>query len=584
MSPTTDHTKNKQKKTGAWLCVYALEQLPVSHTFGIPGLQNTEIYDELNSSKTITPILVTHEGGASFMADGISRTSDKIGVLVIVPSAGVPHAMSGIAEAFLDGIPMLVISGGIRRDTGNSYQLHQWDQHQFLKSATKKTWLITHHSEIVPTLFDAYHTAVSGEPGPVFVEIPVDIQNFKGTIESLPVFHKKTVDEDAVRNAADMLKDSKRPCIFAGWGCRDAGKDLTDLAERLHAPVSTTLQGLSVFPASHPLHTGMGFGKSSVPAAENAFKGCDCLLAVGTRFGEIPTGSFGVSVPENLIHIDINPDVFNKNYPAKITITGDACTVLSKLNHQLNLPVENSASPRDDLEKNIRDDKAAYLKEWEKLKTDKVNPASFFTHLRAKLSDDAIVVADDGNHTFLTAELFPVYQPKHFILPTDFNCMGYCIPAAIGAKFANPEKQVAGIVGDGAFLMTCMEILTASANNLGIMYFVFHDGELSQISQGQEIPYNRKTCSVLSTINIRGVAEATGAAYLLLSSNQDIGNSLTKALSVSSEGRPVIIDVRIDYSKRTRFTKGVVGTVLKRFPLKDRIRFVGRAVKRKITG
>ncbi len=577
---------NTIKKTGAWLAVYALEQIGVTHTFGIPGLQNTEIYDELNSSEKIQPVLVTHEGGASFMADAVSRTSSSVGTLVIVPSAGVTHAMSGIGEAYLDGIPMLIITGGVRRDTGKSYQLHELDQQGLLSTVTKKTWLVKKHEEIVPVIYEAYRIATSGEPGPVFIEIPVEIQIFRGEIKELPVFthqsDKNEIDFKKIEAAAGLLSGSKNPGMFIGWGCRDATEQCIRIAEILGCPVSTTLQGLSVFPASHPLHTGMGFGPSSVPSAENAFKKCDCLLAAGTRFAEIPTGSYGVKVPENLIHIDINPDVFDKNYPAKIRIQGDAGSVLEKIADYL----DKSASTRNNetLENKIAEDKAEYLESWKKSGTTRVNPALFFECLRKHLEDDAIMAVDDGNHTFLAAELFPVIKSRHFISPSDFNCMGYCIPAAIGAKLANPEKQVVGIVGDGAFLMTCMEILTASTLNAGIVYFVFHDGELAQIAQGQQIPYNRKTCSIIGNIKLHGVATATGAAFLEIKTNSDIEKIIMAALSFAETGQPVIVDVSIDYSKKTRFTKGVVSTVLKRFPVGDRFRFIGRAAIRRITG
>ncbi|MCP4106265.1 MAG: thiamine pyrophosphate-binding protein [Desulfobacteraceae bacterium] len=575
------------KKSGAWLCVYALEQLPITHTFGIPGLQNTEIYDELNNSKKIQPILVTHEGGAAFMADAISRTTDTIGTLVIVPSAGATHAMSGIGEAYLDGIPMLIISGGTRRDIDKSYQLHQWDQHKVLAGITKKTYLIKEHREIVPTLFEAYRTATSGEPGPVFVEIPVEIQMYRGETDGLPVFFKEDKkpfrDIGSIASALEILKNSNSLGMFVGWGCRDCTDLCIQMAEKLEAPVATTLQGLSVFPANHPLHVGMGFGPSAVPAAENAFKDCDCLLAVGTRFGEIPTGSFGVSVPENLIHADINPEVFNKNFPAKVCLEGDAGEILEALLYELEKDKFESKRP-DILRGQIRDDKEMYLKEWKaSVNDDRVNPAMFFEKLRQYLSEDAITVVDDGNHTFLAAELFPVHHSKHFISPTDFNCMGYCVPGVIGAKLANPEKQVVGIAGDGAFIMTCMEILTASSQNAGVVYFVFHDGELAMISQGQEIPYNRKTCSVLGDIKLKGVAQATGAAFMEILENSDIDRVIPMALKVSSKGQPVIVDVKIDYSKRTRFTKGVVKTVLKRFPMGDKVRFIGRALMRKVS-
>lgn len=581
-------SEDRMKKTGAWLTVYALEQIGVTHTFGIPGLQNTEIYDELNSSEKITPVLVTHEGGASFMADAVSRTSSSIGTMVIVPSAGVTHAMSGIGEAYLDGIPMLIISGGVRRDTGKSYQLHQWDQHRILEAATKKTWLIKTHDEIIPSIYEAYITAISGEPGPVFMEIPVEIQIFKGEVKELPAFSmekkRSEIDHEKIRSAVKALASSKKPGMFLGWGCKDAGEICVKTADILGCPVSTTLQGLSVFPASHPLHTGMGFGPSSVPCAENAFKDCDCLLAVGTRFGEIPTGSFGVKVPDNLIHIDINPEVFDKNYPAKIAIQGDAREVLELIFAGIKDEIPDTTGRSEHLKKKISKDKHEYAESWKSLKTDRINPALFFEALRRKLETDDIMVVDDGNHTFLAAELFPVLNPGSFISPSDFNCMGYCVPAAIGAKIANPLKKVAGIVGDGAFLMTCMEILTASTLNAGIVYFVFHDGELAQIAQGQQIPYNRKTCSILGEIKLQGIAMATGAAFLEMKRNEDIRAIIDRAFSIAETGQPVIADVRIDYSKKTRFTSGVVSTVLKRFPMGDKFRFIGRAVMRKITG
>jgi acetolactate synthase-1/2/3 large subunit len=586
-APEDGQTRDGGRKTGAWLTVYALEQLPVTHTFGIPGVHVTELYDELGKSKKIRPVLVTHESGAAFMADALSRTSDKIGVLAIVPAAGATHAMSGIGEAYLAGIPLLVISGGVRRDTGRAFQLHDLDMQRLLAPLTKKTYLIRGHQEIVPVLFEAYALAVSGEPGPVFVEIPADILLMRGPAPDLPLARPApqvppAPDPQAVEAAAGLLRQARRPGLFLGWGCRDCTPLSIDLAELLQAPVATTLQGLSVFPGSHPLHTGMGFSAAAVPAAENAFSGCDCLLAAGTRFGEIPTGSYSIDVPENLIHIDINPDVFNKNYPARVALRADAGAALNALIEalQANPPAARS----DEISVQIAGDKQAYQAQWQTHRSNRVNPALFFRSLRKQLAEDALVVADDGNHTFLTAELFTVTHPRHFICPTDFNCMGYCVPAAIGAKLANPGKQVAGIVGDGAFLMTCMEILTAAGQNLGVVYFVFSDGELAQIAQSQQIPYNRKVCTVLGRISLQGVADAVGARYLNLAANAEIDAKIAEALTLAADQTPVIVDVDIDYSKPTRFTRGVVKAVMGRMPLGEKARFIGRALWRKVTG
>ena len=574
------------KKTGAWLLVNALEQLPISHTFGVPGVHNTEIYDELNKSEKITPILVTHEGGGAFMADAISRTSDNIGTLVIVPAAGITHALSGIGEAFLDGIPMLIISGGIRTDVDKKYQLHEWDMHAVLSGTTKKTYKIENHEQIMPSVFEAYNVAISGNPGPVFIEIPANIQLFKGAISEIQVYQKpatkKAFDQSKITKAVDLIASASKVGMFLGWGAREASASSVKIAELLHAPVSTTLQGYSVFPGDHPLFTGMGFSVAAVPAAENAFKDIDCLIAVGTRFAEIPTGSFGAKVPENLIHIDIDPNVFDKNYKSKLAIEGDAKPILEALLKELE--VRNVKFSDTGLKENITKDRNNYYKEWLDFKTEKVNPYLFFKGLRDRLDDDAITVVDDGNHTFLAAELFQNLKSKHFISPTDFNCMGYCVPATIGAKFVHPEKQVIGIVGDGAFLMTGLELITANRNNLGVVLFVFHDGELSQISQGQEIPYNRKTATVLGEFQLEGIAHAVGAEFLTIENNDQIGKNISSALQKANEGKPVLVDVKIDYKKRTRFTQGVVKVVLGRFPFNDKFRFIGRAVKRKILG
>ena len=200
------------------------------------------------------------------------------------------------------------------------------------------------------------------------------------------------------------------------------------------------------------------------------------------------------------------------------------------------------------------------------------------------MPDNGIIAIDDGNHTFLAAELMAIHAPKSVILPTDFNCMGYAVPAAIGAKLAFPERTVQAIVGDGAFLMTCMEILTATSNNLGVVYYVFNDGELAQIGQAQEIPYNRKPCTRIGKLNIEGVALATGAAYLPMNDNAGIAEAIGNANAIAAGGRPVIVGIRIDYSKRTAFTAGAVKTNFGRFPLNEKLRFLTRAAVRHVVG
>ena len=575
------------KKTGAALARFALEQIGVRYTFGIPGVHNTELYDELNNSAQIKPVLVTHECGGAFMADAISRTGDSIGTLLIVPAAGVTHASSGIGEAYLAGIPMLIISGGIHTENGRRFQLHEMDQHTLLSPITKGSFHIKAHSEVIPTLYAAYQLAMRGEPGPVFVELPYNIGNFLGEVEAMPVFAglepQATFDRALVKQAAQLLTQAKQVGFFLGWGAVDCQAELIELAELLDAPVATTLQGLSAFPGNHPLHTGMGFGAYSVPAGQNAFAQCDAVLAIGTRFAEIPTGSFSMQVPEDLVHIDINPEVFNANYPAKIAVQGDARSIVPALLAEVR--TLQAQTKQDTMAQQIHRDKEAYQQQWLAHKSgERVNPAQFFQALRKQLSDDTIVVADDGNHTYLVAELMPILGARRYLSPTDFNAMGYCVPAVIGAKLANPNTPVVGIVGDGALLMTGMEMLTAVRHQLGVVVFIFNDGELSQIAQAQEIPYNRKTCTVLQGIQMQSLAATVGAQFISIRSEADIESGIRQALQFAANNQPVYVDVNIDYSKRTRFTEGIVKATLKRFAPQDKFRVISRALIRKITG
>lgn len=575
------------KTTAAALVRHALEQIGVRYTFGIPGVHNIELYDELVGSESIQPLLVTHEGGGAFMADAISRATDSIGTLVIVPAAGITHAMSGIGEAFLDGVPMLVISGGIRTDLDKSFQLHDVDQQALLKTLTKAQYKIERHEDAISTVYEAYKTAVSGEPGPVFIEIPANLQLLTGEVDGMPdaniVLERPEFDAGLIDAAVALLANAEKPGLFVGWGAKDVTDDLIRIAEHLGAPVATTLQGLGVFPGNHPLHAGMSFGPSAVPASANAFKDCDVMLAVGTRFAEICTGSYGAVPPEKLIHIDINSAAIGANYKTSVGLCADSRDAVPALADAIlaELPARDGSAIQQALAK----DKAAYRDEW--LAHDSkglVNPCRFFEELRAQLSDDAIVVTDDGNHTFLTAELMRIHKGGAYLSPTDFNCMGYCVPATIATRLALPDQQVVGIVGDGAFLMTGLESVTAVANGIGAIWFVFNDGELAQIAQAQAMPYQRTACTDVGKLNYEAFAAATGVEYVEIRNDDDLKDGIAKTLAAAADNKPVLVNVHIDYSKKTQFTIGTVQTNLKRFDTKNKLRIVGRAIKRKIFG
>jgi len=587
-------------KTGAWLVRYALEQVGIAHSFGIPGIANAEIYDELKQSSQITPHLVNHEMSAAFMADALSRTNpDSIGIMLIVSGAGVTHSATGIGEAYLAGIPMLIIAGSAdyrktaHANTGYENTGHQdsIDQQALLKPLTKASFKITEHQQIVETIFNAYQIATSDKPGPVFIEIPLSTQISGADIqEPLPIHlsaanqEKLEYSDAEISSAAKYLLDADHPGILVGWGAVDAQPELVALAEQLGAPVSTTLSGISSFPARHPLHSGMIFGPAAVPSARNAFEDCDCLLAIGTSFSQIDTASGSAVPPEKLIHIDSDKQVFNRAYHATQTLCGEPKQILNSLLYKLQAHQEQPAQS-DELCAAIATDKAAFKNDWHSHNSkERVNPALFFDKLQTVIKDDAIIITDDGNHTFLAAELMPINNPRGFISPSNFNAMGYCVPAVNAAKLANPDKQVIGIVGDGAMLMSGMEALIAVREKLGTVYCIFNDGHLSRISHSQEIAYNQKTCTELGNVNWGAFADSLECGYFAIRNNHEIDTALRRALETAAHGQPVFIDIAIDYSKRSNYAEGVEKATLAGFSGRDKLRLVSRAIVRKIMG
>jgi len=583
------------KKSGASILVYALEQIGVRKTFGIPGMHNTEIYNELSNSRQIEPIVVTHELSGGYMADAVSRTTDSIGTMIIVPGAGLTHAMSAIGEAYVDGIPMLIISGGINKESGKSFQMHHLEMEKVVDSIVKGYFIINEPQDIISTIYNAYELAITGEPGPVFIEIPlrvqlltesIDLQSYKpkekenpfanesDTASEMNLLAEQESSKDKLNNAVDMLSKSNFPGLYVGWGSVDAMEQVKQLAELLVAPVATTVQGISSFPYNHPLHTGIGFGHSASPAAQNAFKNCDCLLAVGLKFSELATGNYQLEVPDNLIHIDINPYVFHKNYHAKIALEGDAGIVLTELIKELKNRSLKSMNNMSQLTAAIKTDKENYRKTWFKYPGEQmVTPGFFYNALRNYLPDDAIMVADDGTHMLMTAELFPVYHPRHFICPTDYSGMGYGVPAAIAAKLVNRHKTVTAIVGDGALLMCGNELITAHINKLGLLIFVFRDHESQKLSQKKD-DENTIALSSIGAISLKGFADSVHAEYLAMKTDIDISGVLTKANEKAKVGKTVIIEVNIDYSRKPSFVSNLVKPKSNRISFTQKLKMI----------
>ena len=569
------------KMPGGDIVVRALEDENVGFAFGIPGTHNIELYDSLARSKSVRPVLVTDEQSASFMADGVARASGQLAAVNLVPGAGLTHALSGIAEAYLDGVPMLVLACGIRRDTGRAFQLHDVDQLAIARPVTKAQLRAEHGSEIYATVRRACQIARSAPAGPALVEIPAEHYFFRHDSllqapDSPPA--PPAAQGEHVERARQWIEASHRPLLYLGLGAIEAGADLVALAERLNAPVATTISGKGVFNETHPLWLWCGFGAAAPSFVRKIAASCDLTLAIGCRFSEVGTGSYGMQPPGKLIHVDIDPSALGKNYAADLPVVSDAASFVASL-----LPHLTSRSVDESLRRDIRSGHEEVRQGWTTPdNSEGVYPPHLLATVQELVGNDAIYTTDSGNGTFLAMECLRLPHPRSFLAPVDYSCMGYAVPAALGAALACPDRPVISLAGDGAFLMTGLELLTARQLNLPVMVLVLRDRELAQIAQFQQIALGQKTCSELPDYDLAAICRGVGVEYLALRRNPDAEAILKQALTLTDSGLPVVVEVAIDYSQKTYFTRGVVRTNLGRLPWPDRIRFVLRALGRKL--
>jgi acetolactate synthase-1/2/3 large subunit len=578
------------RRTAASLIVEALEDEGIPFTFGIPGTHNIELYDALAEADGVVPFLVTDEQSASFMADGLWRASGKLGCVNVVPGAGLTHALSGIAEAYLDNVPMLVLGCGIRRDSGRSFQLHDVDQLALVRPVVKTAFLAESVKEAYGMVREACSVARAGVPGPVFVEVPANLYMVSGEVEAgyresggFTGTEVGAPDPERVASAVDLLRNARRPLLYLGAGAAGAGPKLVELAERLESPVSTTFQGKGVFPESHPLFLWPGFGDAAPAFARKVASMCDATLAIGCRFSEVGTGSYGIEPPDPLIHVDLDPGVFDRNYPAQIAIQADAAAFVEALLAGLGEAGEAASDAK--LRNLIQTGHEGVWEGWLKdVGGPRVTPAHLLNSLQDRLGPEAVYTTDSGNGTFLAMEGLRLNGPRCFLAPVDFSCMGYSVPAAIGAKLGQPDAPVVALAGDGAFLMTGLEVLSAARDGVGVMVLVLRDRELAQIAQFQDTALSRKVASEVADYDLGSLAKGLGVDFLKMASDDDVQEVVDQAADVASAGRPVLVDVNIDYTQKTYFTRGVVKTNLLRLPFRDQARFVGRALKRKLMG
>jgi acetolactate synthase-1/2/3 large subunit len=330
-----------------------------------------------------------------------------------------------------------------------------------------------------------------------------------------------------------------------------------------------------VFPEQHPLWTWNGLGATVPAALRTASAECDVMLAIGCRFAEVGTGSYGFTPPPTVIHVDINPEVFGRNVPVALGIEADAPLFVHAL-----LPLVEDRGQWGEAAEQIANGHRLVRDEWARdASADRVTPAVLFAALQ-RLAPDAVYATDSGNGTFLAMEHLRLDRPGRFLAPVDFSCMGYAVPAAIGAALANPGRDVVALAGDGAFLMTGLELATAAAYGAGVVTCLLRDGELAQIAQFQRTAFAATANSTVAGYDSRAFAETTGAAYVACGRDAHVDRALAEAFAAARGGRPVIVEVAIDYSRKTHFTRGVVKTNFWRLPWPERLRMLGRAAAR----
>jgi len=589
--------------TGAEIVSKILEQQGVKRIFGIPGAQSLELFDAFRGAG-IDTVLVTHELCASFMADATSRAGDGVGVAVVVPGPGLTNIFSGLGESFLDSIPVVIIIAGVNNEIPYSFQLHEIDQVKAASPLAKAVYRLDQVEEIGPQLSRAFSLAQAGEPGPVVVEIPNNLlartasfnisppsmggdrgEGDKNIISSpsplpSPLKGEGNINaEPLISRAIQVITDAKRVGIYAGLGAFPASHEVRELSELLEAPVATTLSGRGVIPEDHPLSVGYGFGSSGTRISRKTFSECDLILAVGCKFTEVGTGGYGLKIPGKLIHIDANPGNLNVNFKAEIAIASDSRAALARI---LAGVKEKIKSPRS---RNLREEIQKAKKEEElklqnrEIQKDWVDPAQLLRHLRRLLPRDAIITTDSGHHMFFVLTYFPIYEPKTYLAPTDYQSMGYSVPAAIGARLACPGRRVVATVGDGGFLMTGIEMLTASRLKLDLPVIVFNDGALGLIKKLQKRALLRTQAVDLVEPDFESYARAIRAEYVRIENDEEIAGKLEKALALKG---PVLIDAWVQYPELTDYIKGQILENIKRYPAGQKFRSLVRLLRRAV--
>lgn len=514
-------------RTGGEWVVEALAAEGVRHVFGIPGVHNLAIYDALLRQSAIAHVLARHEQGGAFMADGYARSSGRPGVVVVTTGPGATNTLTPLVESYAGSQPVLVLmsdipSALVGRDLGALHEVP--NQIECFKPVCRWAETIHDGSALAPAVQRAFELFRTGRPGPIALSLPTDILMGKsqGRIAP-PAGGRPRCDRNLIDRAAESLRRARRPLIVSGGGTVAAGAaaELRALARRLGAPVITTVMGRGAMPETDPLWLGVLPNKH---ASQAALESADVVLAVGCRFGHRSTQGLLLKLsfrPEQtLIHLDLDPTVIGKLFPPTLGIVGDARDGLSALG----AAVGPGAAAADWDWSWLAARRAARGPRW--TATDE----RLIRILRDELAPDAIVVNDQTGINYWMEWHFPVLEPRTFLYPVGSATLGYAVPAAIGAKVANPERQVIAVAGDGGFLFSVNELATAVKYRLGIVFLVLNDQRYGAIKYLQEAMFGRWGEADLANPDFVALARAFGAEGHRVETLEDLPWALRKAL------------------------------------------------------
>lgn len=535
-------TSTRTRFTGAQLIVHLLERQGITTVAGIPGGTVLPLYDALSQSTQIRHVLARHEQGAGFIAQGMARTQGKPAVCMACSGPGATNLVTAIADARLDSIPLICITGQVPSSMIGTDAFQEVDTYGISIPITKHNYLVRDISELPQVISDAFRIAQSGRPGPVWIDIPKDVQTAEIEIDLLPEPGDRApapeFSAESVRDAAAMINAAKRPVLYLGGGAINAADEIRQFAEKANLPTTMTLMALGMLPKAHPLSLGM-LGMHGARSTNYILQEADLLIVMGARFDDRAIGKTEQFCPNaKIIHVDIDRAELGKIKQPHVAIQGDVAEVLAQL-----IP-QTDAAERADWRQLVAD----LQREFPGAIPTEGDPLSHYGLINAVaacVDDSAIITTDVGQHQMWTAQAYPLNRPRQWLTSGGLGTMGFGLPAAVGAALANPDRKVICFSGDGSLMMNIQEMATAAENQLDVKIILMNNEALGLVHQQQSLFYKQGVFAATypGMINFMQIAAGFGLHTCDLNAEEDAHAALQAAISRPG---PALIHVRID--------------------------------------